>query len=95
MAVALKTKLKSQNIVVLTGDGELNEGSNWEAIMFASQHKLDNLTLIVDYNKVSMLDFSKNIINMSSLNKKFDVVDLDPFGSAFDCFDLAIKIASK
>ncbi|WP_373002788.1 transketolase [Sulfurimonas sp.] len=71
MAVALKTKQNKQNVVVLTGDGELNEGSNWEAIMFAPQHKLDNLTLIVDYNKVSMLDFSKNIINMSSLNDKF------------------------
>lgn len=71
MAVALKTKEKKQNVVVLTGDGELNEGSNWEAIMFAPQHNLDNFTLIVDYNKVSMLDFSKNIINMNSLNDKF------------------------
>lgn len=71
MAVALKTKQKKQNVVVLTGDGELNEGSNWEAIMFAPQHNLDNFTLIVDYNKVSMLDFSKNIINMNSLNDKF------------------------
>jgi len=71
MAVALKNKQKEQNVVVLTGDGELNEGSNWEAIMFAPQHNLDNFTLIVDYNKVSMLDFSKNIINMNSLNDKF------------------------
>ena len=71
MAVALKTKQKEQNVVVLTGDGELNEGSNWEAIMFAPQHNLENLTLIIDYNKVSMLDFSKNIINMNSLNDKF------------------------
>ncbi len=72
MAIALKTKAKSQNVVVLTGDGELNEGSNWEAIMFAPQHKLDNLTLIVDYNKVSMLDFSKNIIDLNSLSAKFE-----------------------
>jgi len=71
MAVALKTQKKERNVVVLTGDGELNEGSNWEAIMFAPQHNLDNLTLIVDYNKVSMLDFSKNIINMNSLHDKF------------------------
>ena len=71
MAVALKTKEKTQNVVVLTGDGELNEGSNWEAIMFAPQQQLDNLTLIVDYNRVSMLDFSKNIINLNSLGDKF------------------------
>ena len=71
MSVALKIQHKKQNIIVLTGDGELNEGSNWEAIMFAPQHQLDNLTLIVDYNKVSMLDFSKNIIDLTSLNEKF------------------------
>lgn len=79
IAVALKTKQKEQSVVILTGDGELNEGSNWEAIMFAQQHKLDNLTLIVDYNKVSMLDFSKNIIDMNSLNKKFEAFNWDVF----------------
>ena len=70
MAIALKTQNKEENVVVLTGDGELNEGSNWEAIMFAAQHNLDNLTLIVDYNRVSMLDSSKNIINLDSLSEK-------------------------
>jgi transketolase len=79
MAIALKRKNKEQNVVVLTGDGELNEGSNWEAIMFAPQHKLDNLTLIVDYNKVSMLDFSRNIIDLNSLNKKFEAFSWDVF----------------
>ncbi len=72
MALALETKKKEQNVVVFTGDGELNEGSNWEAIMFAQQHNFDNLTLIVDYNKASMLDLSKNIIDMNSLNAKFE-----------------------
>lgn len=79
MALALKTNKQNQNVVVLTGDGELNEGSNWEAIMFAPQHKLDNLTLIIDYNKVSMLDFSKNIIDMNSLNKKFDAFNWEVY----------------
>lgn len=79
MALGLKNRNLKQNVVVLTGDGELNEGSNWEAIMFAPQHKLDNLTLIIDYNKVSMLDFSENIINMNSLNKKFEAFNWDVF----------------
>lgn len=82
MAIALKIKDKSKNIVVLTGDGELNEGSNWEAVMFASQHNLDNLTLIVDYNKVSMLDFSKNIIDLTSIHDKFKA-----FG--FEVYDIS------
>ncbi|MCK5898705.1 MAG: transketolase [Methylococcales bacterium] len=72
MALALKTKNSNRKAVVLTGDGELNEGANWEAIMCAAQHKLDNLTLLVDYNKVSMLDFSKNIIDLNSLRAKFE-----------------------
>lgn len=71
IALALKTKQSAKKAVVLTGDGELNEGANWEAIMCAAQHNLDNLTLIVDYNKVSMLDFSKNIIDLNSLAQKF------------------------
>lgn len=79
IAVALKTKQKIQSVIVLTGDGELNEGSNWEAIMFAPQHKLDNLTLIIDYNKVSMLDFSQNIIDMHSLNRKFEAFNWDVY----------------
>jgi transketolase len=79
MALALKTKAQPQNVVVLCGDGELNEGSNWEAIMFAPQHRLDNVTLIVDYNKVSMLDFSKNIIDLNSLNAKFEAFAWDVY----------------
>lgn len=99
MAVALKTKQTKQSVVVLTGDGELNEGSNWEAIMFASQHELDNLTLIVDYNKVSMLDFSKNIIDMNPLNDKFkafnwkvyEVIDGHDVGEVFATLNKAIN----
>jgi transketolase len=79
IAIALKVRNKLQNVVVLVGDGELNEGSTWEAIMFASQHNLENLTLIIDYNKVSMLDFSKNIINLDSLDKKFNAFHWDVF----------------
>lgn len=79
MALGLKTKNCTQKVVVLTGDGELNEGSNWEAIMFAAQHGLDNLTLIVDYNQVSMLDFSRNIINLNSLDDKFKAFNWDVF----------------
>ena len=72
MAYALKTQNKDQKVVVLTGDGELNEGAIWEAVMFAAHHGLDNLTLIVDNNKTSMLNRSENIVNLSPLSKKFE-----------------------
>jgi transketolase len=71
MAVGLNRKKSSSNVFVLVGDGELYEGSNWEAIMFAAHHRLDNLTMIVDHNKISMLDFCSEIIDHSPLAEKF------------------------
>lgn len=73
IALALKRKKRKEIVFVLMGDGELNEGSIWEAVMFAGMHKIDNLVLIVDNNKVCMLDFCKNIIDLTPLDKKFKV----------------------
>jgi len=50
-AFAKKLKKEKGNVYVLTGDGEMEEGSNWEALILARKLKLDNLTLLVDYNK--------------------------------------------
>ena len=71
MALALKRKGIDAHVFVLLGDGELFEGSVWEAIMFASHHRLDNLIAIVDNNKICMLDYCKNIINLEPLEDKF------------------------
>lgn len=70
MALGLKAKKANENIFVVSGDGELHEGANWEAIMFASQHKLDNLHLIVDDNKISMLGYTDDIVSHDSLSKR-------------------------
>jgi len=70
VALGLKNKSSSNQVYVVTGDGELHEGSNWEAIMFASHHKLDNLHLIVDNNKISMLDHTDNIVSHDALAKR-------------------------
>lgn len=71
IAIALKKKKLSSKVYVICGDGELYEGSIWEAIMFAPTRELDNLVLIVDYNKTSMLDRIKNIIDLEPLKDKF------------------------
>lgn len=55
MAWAAKQEKASHRIFVLLSDGEMDEGSNWEAILFASHHGLDNLVAIVDYNKIQSL----------------------------------------
>ena len=62
MALGLKRSGRTESVFVVTGDGELHEGANWEAIMFASQHRLDNLHLIVDNNTISMLGFTDDIV---------------------------------
>jgi transketolase len=56
---------------VLTGDGELQEGSNWEAAMSASQYQLDNLCVIVDRNRIQQGDFTEKTIRMDPLPEKF------------------------
>jgi transketolase len=52
---------------VLVGDGELQEGSNWEAAMCAAQYELDNLVVIVDRNRIQQGDYTENIIRMDTL----------------------------
>lgn len=73
ISLALKRKQCDNNVFILVGDGELYEGSIWEAIMFAGEHSLDNLILIIDKNKICMLDYCKNILNLDPLEKKFNV----------------------
>ena len=70
--VALANKIKKTNkrVIVLLSDGELNEGSNWESLLFASHNNLNNLTIIIDYNKIQSLDFVKNTLKIEPLKKK-------------------------
>jgi len=71
IALALKRKRSHSRVFVLLGDGELYEGAVWEAVMFASQHRLDNLIMIVDNNKICMLGYCKDIIDLTPLENKF------------------------
>jgi len=56
---------------VLLGDGELNEGSVWEAIMFAGHHKLNNLIALVDSNKIQALGCTRDVIDLEPLADKW------------------------
>ncbi|MHB1665452.1 MAG: transketolase [bacterium] len=77
MSLALKRKNRNEKVFVLLGDGELYEGSVWEAVMFAGQHRLDNLILIIDSNKICMLDYCKNILDLDPMEEKFKVFKWD------------------
>lgn len=70
MALGLKRKDPARSVFVVTGDGELHEGANWEAFMFASHHQLDNLHLIVDNNSISMLGRTDAIVSHGDLAQR-------------------------
>ena len=80
MAYALKKDKSETRVFVLISDGELAEGSTWEAILFAGHHKLDNLTLIVDYNRMYALGPAK------------ETLDLDPLADKFKAFHWAAEV---
>lgn len=71
IALGLKRKGLPQKVFVVMGDGELYEGSVWEAVMFAGHHRLDNIILIIDDNKICMLDYCKNVLDLRPLKEKF------------------------
>jgi transketolase len=70
-ALAARMRGEDWRTFVLTGDGELQEGSNWEAAMTAQQYGLDNLIVIVDRNRIQQGDFTEKIIRMDPLAPKW------------------------
>lgn len=70
---AMTAKMQGQDwrTFVVMSDGELDEGSNWEAFMFAAHHKLDNLVAIVDYNKLQSLTTTQKTLGLEPLIDKF------------------------
>ena len=72
IALAGKLDKKDYKTFVLLGDGECQEGSIWEAAMFASQYRLDNLVVIVDYNKLQAMDRLNNIVSLIPLVDKWE-----------------------
>ncbi|PKB18285.1 transketolase [Flavobacterium sp. 5] len=74
-AQAKKLNGDSRLIYTLHGDGELQEGQNWEAIMYASAKKVDNLIATVDYNGQQIDGSTKDVLDMGSLKAKFEAFD--------------------
>lgn len=71
-ALAAKLQAKDWRTIVLTSDGEWDEGSNWEAALFAAHHKLDNLLCVIDYNKLQSLTSIDETLRLEPLHSKFD-----------------------
>ena len=71
MAMAAKIQQQTYKVYALLSDGECNEGSVWEAAMFAPMHKLENLVAIVDYNKWQATGRSEEVLSLSPLKDKW------------------------
>ena len=72
LAYAAKLDSKDHRIFALLSDGECGEGSNWEAILFSSHHKLNNLTAIVDSNKLQSIFSPKETLNLDPFKEKWE-----------------------
>ena len=79
-ALGLRSKqLMNTDVFAVLGDGELQEGSVWEAIMFIAHNNLSNLITLVDNNKISSITATKNVINMMPFREKFESFGLTVF----------------
>jgi transketolase len=71
LALAAQRDGASYRTCVILSDGELDEGSNWEAILFAGHHKLDRLTALVDYNKIQSFGSIRDVLDLEPLADKW------------------------
>lgn len=71
-AIAAKLDDKTHRVFTLIGDGELPEGSNWEAFLAAAHYKLDNLYAILDYNKQQITGNNEDVMNTNSVKEKLE-----------------------
>jgi len=97
MALAAKRQGRGHRVFVLLSDGECDEGSNWEAILFAAHHRLDNLVVAVDYNKIQSLAPVSETLALEPFADKWrafgwDVLEID--GHDHDALNEALDIAS-
>lgn len=81
-ALAGKRRNTDWNVYCIVSDGELDEGSNWEAILFGGHHRLGRLCLIVDYNRIQSFGRVEEVLNLDPLAAKFqafgwETVDVD------------------
>ncbi len=82
MALAARIEKRDSRVIVVMGDGEINEGSVWEAALCAGKHKLANLTAVIDYNKIQSAGPTREIQDLEPLLDKwrafnFAAVDVD------------------
>ena len=77
MALAARMRGRPSRVFVVMGDGEINEGSVWEAAMSAAKHRLENLVVMIDYNKIQSAGFTRDILDLEPLADKWRAFGFD------------------
>ena len=96
LAHGLKLQKKAGHVYCIIGDGECNEGLIWESLMAISHYNLTNLTLIVDSNGLQLDGYTYEVMNMFSLEKKFNSFGLDTYVlDGHDCEVLLKKLTQR
>ena len=100
IGAAAAKKLNKDNHIVysLHGDGELDEGQNWEAIMYAAHHQVDNLISTIDWNGQQIDGPTKNVMGLDSLRAKFEAFNwhvLEMNGNDMDAVVAGLKNAKS
>jgi len=102
LADMIDHKDRERRIYCLTGDGELDEGQNWEAIMLAGKHKLHNLVTVVDRNNIQIDGYTEDVMPLESLSDKWEannwhVIEIDGHNmeEIADAFEAAKTIYEK
>lgn len=71
IALGARMRRSTKHVYAVLSDGELNEGSTWEAVMFAAHHRLNNLTIFIDNNGLQGLGETKDILDLGDISRKF------------------------
>jgi transketolase len=77
MALANKFKKNNNKIYVMLSDGECQEGTTWESLLIASKHKLNNLIILIDYNKIQALSKIRDVLPLDNLVHKFQSFNIN------------------
>jgi transketolase len=95
--MALKARIDGEKhrVYCMMSDGEQDEGSTWEAVMFASKYKIDNLTAIIDRNKIQLSGSTEKIMPLENLRKKYEAFNWNTIEIDGHDFDEIKKIKTR
>ena len=98
MALAARTQKKDINVYTIMGDGEIEEGECWEAFMFASHYKLDNLCIMIDVNGLQIDGPTAKVMNSEPLDQKMDAFGFNTIicnGNSFNDLEQAFLLFDR